>query len=52
MIKMKNRIRVILILIITIIITCSITTYATYNYFAKDINYIKKMGQVLMFKKL
>lgn len=36
---MKNKIKIILILIITIIITSSITAYATYNYLAKDIAY-------------
>ena len=41
---MKNKIKIILILIITIIITSSITAYATYNYLAKDIKYTKADG--------
>lgn len=40
---MKNKIKIILILIITIIITSSITAYATYNYLAKDISYTRTM---------
>lgn len=40
----KNKIKIILILIITIIITSSITAYATYNYLAKDIKYTKADG--------
>lgn len=41
---MKNKIKIILILTITIIITSSITAYATYKYLAKDITYTKEDG--------
>lgn len=41
---MKNKIKITVILIITIIITSSITAYATYNYLAKDIKYTKADG--------
>ena len=41
---MKNKIKIILFLIITTIITNGITAYATYNYLAKDITYTKEDG--------
>jgi len=41
---LKNKIKITVILIITIIITSSITAYATYNYLAKDIKYTKADG--------
>ena len=48
---MKNKIKIILILIITIIITSSITAYATYNYLAKDIKYTKADGTEIDLEK-
>lgn len=48
---MKNKIKIILILIITIIITSSITAYATYNYLAKDIKYTKADGTEINLEK-
>ena len=41
---MRNRFKIVLIIIISMIVVSSISVYATYNYFANDIKYKKENG--------
>lgn len=42
--RMNNRIKLIILIVLISILTSSISVYATYTYFAKDVSYIKKDG--------
>lgn len=41
---LKNKFKIILVIVISGIITSGLSVYATYNYFAKDISYTKSDG--------